>query len=234
MSDAVELMTRREVVRRVAYLLGGAISAPTVAGVLAGCYANRNPAEGAVWLPRTLSQEQGEMVLIMGEHILPETDTPGARAARVHEYIDAMLSDYYPADSREGFLGGLGRVNTYALRAFGNRFLELSPVQQHDLSLALNRQAFRDRQQRPEAQPNEVSVLDESHAATENERVLPHPEGGWDLEDVGRGSFFRTLKELVLVGYYTSELGATQELTVNPMGSWRPDIPYSEVGHTWA
>jgi hypothetical protein len=56
----------------------------------------------------------------------------------------------------------------------------------------------------------------------------------WDPEDVGRQSFFRTLKELVLVGYYTSEQGATQELRMNPMGAWRGDVPYSEVKQAWA
>ena len=45
-------------------------------------------------------------------------------------------------------------------------------------------------------------------------------DSDWDPEDVGRQAFFRTLKELVLVGYYTSEVGATQELRVNPMGTW--------------
>ena len=69
---------------------------------------------------------------------------------------------------------------------------------------------------------------------TGNEGALPAIDTEWDPEDSGPDSFFRTLKELVLVGYYTSEVGATQELGVNPMGVWRPDIPYAEVGHSWA
>ena len=38
----------------------------------------------------------------------------------------------------------------------------------------------------------------------------------------------------MLVGYYTSEVGATEELRVNPMGVWLPDIPYGQVGRSWA
>ena len=45
---------------------------------------------------------------------------------------------------------------------------------------------------------------------------------------------FRTLKELTLVGYYTSEVGATRELRVNPMGAWHADVPYASLGHAWA
>jgi hypothetical protein len=100
-------------------------------------------------------------------------------------------------------------VDARARRVFGKRFLELSSEQQLDLVKALNRAAF-------QAAPG-AAALDE----------------GWDAEDVGRESFFRTLKELVLVGYYTSEVGATQELAPNPLGSWRADIPYAEVGHVW-
>ncbi len=47
--------------------------------------------------------------------------------------------------------------------------------------------------------------------------------------------FFSQLKELTVAGYYTSEVGATQELHWNPApGEYRPDVPLAEVGRTWA
>jgi hypothetical protein len=42
------------------------------------------------------------------------------------------------------------------------------------------------------------------------------------------------VKELTVVGYYTSELGATRELRVNPMGRFRADVPYASLGTAWA
>ena len=47
--------------------------------------------------------------------------------------------------------------------------------------------------------------------------------------------FFAKLKEWTLVGYYTSEIGATQELQwlANP-GRYDADLPLEEVGPTWA
>ena len=42
------------------------------------------------------------------------------------------------------------------------------------------------------------------------------------------------MKELTLLGYYTSEAGAMKELKVNPMGFYRGDIPYRSIGHSWA
>jgi glucoside 3-dehydrogenase (cytochrome c) hitch-hiker subunit len=47
--------------------------------------------------------------------------------------------------------------------------------------------------------------------------------------------FFATLKEWTLVGYYTSEIGATQELQwLAAPGRYDADLPLEEVGPTWA
>lgn len=47
--------------------------------------------------------------------------------------------------------------------------------------------------------------------------------------------FFATLKEWTLVGYYTSEIGATQELQwLAAPGRYDADLPLNEVGPTWA
>lgn len=47
--------------------------------------------------------------------------------------------------------------------------------------------------------------------------------------------FFATLKEWTLVGYYTSEIGATQELQwLASPGRYDGDVPLTEAGPTWA
>src|SRR3989442_15479326 len=101
-NDAQPVIDRREALRRVTLLLGGAVSASTVAGVLAGCETRRTP-DGA-WTPRALTSEQVELVAAVAEHILPETDTPGAHAALVHRFIDALLAESYPPEERRRFL----------------------------------------------------------------------------------------------------------------------------------
>jgi hypothetical protein len=199
-----DVITRRAAIARVAYLLGGAVSASTVAGVLAGCDRLGRESAGSA-----LSTDQKELVASLAEYILPETDTPGARSAGVHDFIDVMMTDYYPADERDRFLAGLTRVDQRSERAFGVRFLAADPSQQLDLVVALNRQAFQD-------------------------AAAVAPDSDWHPEDVGRQSFFRTFKELVLVGYYTSEPGATLELRMNPLGSWTGDLPYADIGRAWA
>src|SRR5439155_42645 len=77
-NDAQRGIDRREALRRAALVLGGALSTSTIAGVLAGCEERRTP-DGA-WTPRALTVDQLDLVATIAEHILPETDSPGARA----------------------------------------------------------------------------------------------------------------------------------------------------------
>lgn len=47
--------------------------------------------------------------------------------------------------------------------------------------------------------------------------------------------FFRIVKELTTLGFFTSEAGATKFLRYDPVpGPWKPDVPYSEIGRAWA
>jgi hypothetical protein len=53
--------------------------------------------------------------------------------------------------------------------------------------------------------------------------------------EMGSDWFWRRMKELTIVGYYTSQPGATQELRgPNPMGFWRGDMPYHRGDRAWA
>jgi hypothetical protein len=232
-----DLITRRAAIARAAYLLGGALSATTVAGVLAGC--ERRAPEAAA--SSALSADRKELVARLSDHILPRTDTPGASDVGVQDFIDAMMTDYYPAEERDRFLAGLTRVDERSQRAFGASFLEASPEQQLQLVEALNRQAFRNPAARETSEAQEPVLRETGTETGRSDAEAVQAASGavaldqdWDPEDVGRQSFFRTLKELVLVGYYTSEQGATQELRMNPMGAWRGDVPYSEVKQAWA
>ncbi|MBV9879426.1 MAG: gluconate 2-dehydrogenase subunit 3 family protein [Gemmatirosa sp.] len=246
MSRPPAAINRREALRRASLLLGGALSASTIAGVLAGCEGTpAKSATGGAWQPRALSAPQSARVVALAEHILPATDTPGATDAHVVEFIDVMLADYYPAAERARFLAGLDRVDARAQRAFGKAFLDGSSDQQAALVVALDQETFakpaapRDpaaEQRNPVTQqgnvatgrgaPNDPGAVGASGGVAAN--------GAPDPEDVAVRSFFRTLKELTLVGYYTSEAGATRELHVNPMGAWKSDVPYETLGRAWA
>jgi hypothetical protein len=146
-----------------------------------------------------LSAEQAELVAVIVDHILPATDTPGARTLGVHQFIDALVAESYPADARASFVAGLAEIDARAQQRRGQSFLRATPSVQRALLDELDREVF---------------------------ATTPAPS---------RPCFFRTLKKLTLVGYYTSEIGATRELHHAPVpGRYDGCVPLAQVGRTWA
>ena len=57
---------------------------------------------GGVYTLRTLNPHQNATVVLMSEIIIPETDTPGAKGARVNEFIDVILAEWATEEDRKG------------------------------------------------------------------------------------------------------------------------------------
>lgn len=190
-------MNRRDAVKRMTALLGCALSAPTAAGILSGCTASTD----AGWTPATLTDRQNDVITAIAERIIPATDTPGAEAAHVNRFIDAVLTESWFPEQVEAFTAGVDAVDERARDAFESDFAELSEEDQTALLTELDEEAFG------------------TDAVTDGE----HPP------------FFRLMKELTVVGYYTSEIGASEELQINLVpGRWDGCMPASEVGRAWA
>jgi hypothetical protein len=134
------------------------------------------------------------------EIIIPTTDTPGARSANVHGFIDAMMAEWAVPKTQASFRALLGEIDSAAKQRFGSGFMDLSPKQRLEVVSAMDAAAF-------------------SHRGGEGKRVHP----------------FARLKELVFVGYYQSEIGATQELQFKLVpGRYEACVPLSNIGHAWA
>lgn len=240
--DSDRSMDRREALRRVAMLLGGALSAPTVAGVLAGDMRVWAAAPDAQWTPRTLTAAQNELVARLAEHIIPATDTPGARAAGVHRFIDALLTQHYPAAERDRFLAGIEGVEVRARVAHGRPFGRCTRSQQLAILGDMDREAYpaqgRIAQAEKARQPvPRDPIVGQSTGTGPVARKSPADAEGLSeavRSELRSGWFWRRMKELTLTGYYTSQVGASQELRVNPMGRWRSEIPYRTVGRSWS
>src|SRR6266702_1254655 len=78
-------------------------------------------------------------------------DTPGARAARVHEFIDTLLADWSPDDERARFLAGLADVDARARAAFGADFLGATEAQRVTLLTQLDAEAQAARPAKPDS-----------------------------------------------------------------------------------
>jgi len=94
----------------------------------------------AAWAPKVLSAHQHQTVAALVELIIPQTDTPGAKAARVDRFIDTLLDGAEPSD-RERFLGGLAWLDARSQTLYRSNFVSASPAQQTDLLTRLSAEA---------------------------------------------------------------------------------------------
>ena len=92
---------------------------------------------------RVLDPHQDATIIALTDTILPATDTPGAKAARVNEFIDLLLAEWVEADDRTTFLTGLAGVDTRAHEMFGKDFVDGTPRDQATLLTALGDEAAR-------------------------------------------------------------------------------------------
>jgi hypothetical protein len=119
-------MHRREAIQRVAWLMGGAISAPALVGLLNGCTAKPT---GPSWRPEFLSGEQALLVSEVAELMIPRTETPGAQDVGVPAFIDKMLKDVYTSEDRDRYVKGLAEFDAAAVDIYSKNFMELSADQ---------------------------------------------------------------------------------------------------------
>lgn len=130
-------MQRRHWIKTALAGTGAAAAGPLVTGIAPAPAASAAAAAAEAWQPLLFDAHQNETVIALTELMIPATDTPGAKAARVNEYIDLMLHDVDP-DRGHGFLQGLGWLDGYAIRLHGAPFVALEEPQQVAILEALD------------------------------------------------------------------------------------------------
>lgn len=81
------------------------------------------------WKPIFLTEQQCRTVDVISELIIPETDTPGAAAAKVYRFVDAVLSESEEYAQKQ-FLTGLRWIDRRSYQLFGGSFVNITPQQQ--------------------------------------------------------------------------------------------------------
>jgi hypothetical protein len=177
-------MNRREAFR---LMTAGALM-PAFSPGLVTLLQQAQPAPG--YRLRTLSPSQNETVVVMLDLIIPATTTPGAKEARVNEFMDVILTDWATPEERDRFLKGLNAVDPQSESLFGKKFAQASGAQQTAL----------------------LRVLDDS--VDWHRGMMPHHGSvpARDRETQLHGEFFRVFKTMTVHGYYTSEIGFAKEL----------------------
>src|SRR5882724_438586 len=71
---------------------------------------------------KALDPHQNATVATISELIIPQTDTPGAKVARVNEFIDVIVAEWYDQEEKSRFLTGLADVDRRSQSFFGKAF----------------------------------------------------------------------------------------------------------------
>lgn len=124
-------LNRREALRRLGAGAIGAAASPLWVQELTALARTRvgtHTAAAGNWTPTVFTARQNDAVVALTELIIPETDTPGAKAAMVNRFIDQVLADAAPAQ-RDAFLGGLAWIDERSRSEFGTA-IEAASVQQ--------------------------------------------------------------------------------------------------------
>jgi hypothetical protein len=98
-------MDRREAIKQAALISGFAMSGSMMTVLLQSCQSDATPVTEP-WTPAFFTEEEGLALAEIGETILPKTDTPGARDALVHEYIDQAVAACMDEEDQEKFKTG--------------------------------------------------------------------------------------------------------------------------------
>ena len=206
-------MNRRDAISRVALLMGGTISAPTL-------LAFGNNQHRSLGLDFVLDASQKSLVIEIAEHILPRTNTPGAKDANVGPFIELMLKDCYKDQEQQNFKDGLADIEEKAMKAHSKKFLETTADQQVAILKAVEKETM---DMMKSANVQQVKVGDNVDKEVVTSKKL-------------KGTpFWRLMKELTLFGYFTSEQGATKSLNYVPIpGRYEGCIPYKKGDKAYA
>ena len=218
-------ITRREVIQRVATMLGGAA---LVGGDRLLAFSFDDEA-----LARVMTQGAGtftaaDVALLdeIAETILPETATPGAKAAKTGAFMALMVTDVYTSPAQQVFRDGLRAVDEACRRANGAAFMHATPAQRLAVVEALDREQKEAMDARIPAPSNRAPVPSAfaPENASELRRIEPEP-----------AHYFRMMKELALLGFFTSEIGCTKALRyIESPGRFDPCAPHAPGDRSWA
>lgn len=141
MSEALDKngrLTRRRALKRIVGTAGATVAFPILSNggaPRAALSAATFPAiaSAAPYVPKFFRPDQMETIASLAEMIIPRDDhSPGARAARVHEFIDTIVAE--SSQSRKtSWVKGLAAVEKLATLEYQKRFADCDPVQQANL-----------------------------------------------------------------------------------------------------
>ncbi|GAB3985393.1 gluconate 2-dehydrogenase subunit 3 family protein [Spirosoma daeguense] len=236
-------MKRREAILQVALTMGSALSAPSMAAILDSYQPHRVSKRA----PSAFLLQPAQEALLdeITEVIMPTTSTPGAKAAKVAGTIQLILKDCYKPAQQEHFLKGLDAVEAESKKTYSKSFVELPIDQKTAILKQFEQMAKTEAQQKPKQQENLSKNPETTLGAVaasgsdQTQAKLVDAETGVVVKDEKKNApltpFFKLVKELTILGYFSSEIGCTQALKyVKIPGRYEGVVKLKDGQKAWA
>jgi hypothetical protein len=202
-------MDRRELLKMIAVLTGGAVVGAEA--FLTGC---KNP-ETKTGL--AFSEDDIPYLDEIAETILPATGTPGAKAAKVGQFMTVIVNDCYEEGDQKTFHDGMRQLNDDFNKKYGTSFMKATSQQRHDFLVGLDKEAKEHQKKRAES----MGQQNNNDKNAKRQQMPNH--------------YFALMKQLTLWGYFTSKEGMTQALRYNPVpGRYEGCIDYKKGDKSFA
>jgi hypothetical protein len=243
-TQQIRLVTRREAIRRVSALLGG-VAFVGGSGLLAAL--EKASDDAVIGLPGTFTAEDIAFLDEIAETILPETKTPGAKAAKTGAFMALMVTDSYSPAEQKVFRDGMHKLDAATKKANNVSFMHATPAQRLAVLSALDHEQMHEMDAREAAQRKSKGLAtlpaDETIAKPKTDPNVPDAQNENvpvaavnETEERHRNPvhYFRMMKELTLLGYFTSELGCTKAMRyVETPGRFDACLQYTPGEPAW-
>ncbi len=201
-------MERRELIKMITALTGVAFIGGEF--FLAGC---TNTATDTI--SKTFTPESIAFLDEVAETILPATSSPGAKAAKVGQFMTVMVNDCYTPEDQGVFHEGMAKLDEACNKSQGAGFMKCTPEQRTAFLTALDKEAKEYQKKKPELEKAEKEK-------NKDAKGLPN-------------HYFAMMKQLTLLGFFTSKEGATQALRyVAVPGKYEGCVDYKKGDKAWA
>lgn len=197
-------MERRELLKMIAVLTGTAMIGGDL--LLSGC--GQSPKLGGA----SFSNDDIRFLDEVAETILPKTKTPGAKDAAVGEFMTVMVNDTYTKEDQQIFHEGITKLNDAAKEQYKKDFPDLAAEQRHELLTKLDKETREYQDKKSKA---------DKEAKEKNGKKMPQ-------------HYFTMMKQLTLLGFFTSRPGATEALRhVAVPGKYDGCLDYKKGDRAW-
>lgn len=204
-------MNRRELLKMVAAATGGVV----VGGefFLAGC---KNPEAG-----QSTEFTENDIAFFdeVAETIFPKTSTPGAKDAKVGQFMRVIVNDCYTEENQKAFRDGQTAINAACKKMHGHDFMKATPEHKKAVLISLD----------PEVKEYQVKIKEFNKLQDDLEKKAQANGDTNFKKQTMPAHYFTMMKQLTILGYFTSKEGREGATNYQPVpGKYQGDVPYKK------